>query len=272
MPSNLSPLPNDESNGEDSSKLLNCQDEESDHPVDSSQANETSSSEKNSENETVVNYENESVVDYRDNEGILNYGDNENDYAYEENEADLNFDENEPELNYDDNDIPLSYDEIEAELNSVDNEIAQRYEINETVQNYDETETAQNYDETGINCDEVETAQSYSKIEGAQNFVDKDLETKEKILTSEDDLTEPYNTTSNETNSILDKTFYGDPQDDEYAQELEESLDQITSLDIIDRIEQSLMDQLQKEDPFEVCVMNTFKCTNNFSSLTNYTL
>lgn len=232
---------------------MNCQDEESDHPIDSSQANEMSSSEKNCENVTIVNYENESVVNYSENEGILNYGDNENDYNYDENETELNYDENEPELNYeDDNDIPLSYDEIEAELNSGDNQIAQRYEGNESVQNYDENETAQNYEETEINCDEVEAAQNYCKTDSAQNFVDKDLEINEKM--PEDDLTEPYKTTSNETNSILDKTFYGDPQDDEYAQELEESLDQITSLDIIDRIEQSLMDQLQKEDPFEVCI------------------
>lgn len=147
LPSNLSPLPNDESNGEDSSKLLKCQEEESDHLL-------ISASEK--KEETVQNH-------------------------------------------------------IECE----------------NAQNFDENEIVNNYD-----------------IEIFKNYNDGLLEPKDGTLIPEDEF--PQTTISDGVK--IDKI---DQHDDEYAQELEESLDQITSLDIIDRIEQSLMDQLQKEDPFE---------------------
>lgn len=241
---------------------MNCQEEESDQPVDSNQTNELSSNEKYSENETVINYENEDRMNYTESESVVNY--DENDYNYDENEPELNYDENETLLNYEENDLPLNYDDNETDLVSGENEQEQNYDENDVAQNYDENGIAQNYDESELNCDDIEPAPSYDEIENAQNITENDVEINEKILTSEDDLAEPYNTTSNDTNnSILDKTFY-DPQDDEYAQELEESLDQITSLDIIDRIEQSLMDQLQKEDPFEVCIINNFKFIDSF--------
>lgn len=197
MPSNISPLPNDESNGEDSSKLLNCQDEESASNI----ATEVSSSENNFENETLQNYIEKEI-----------------DHSFGENASGLN----------------------------CENEVAQNYDETEAIQNYSENQTAQNFSENEI-------AQNYD--DDAQNYTDKDLEINEGTLSLENEFVQPYdnNVVSDRVNEdIINKIYFSDQPDDEYAQELEESLDQITSLDIIDRIEQSLMDQLQKEDPFEV--------------------
>lgn len=141
LPSNVSPLPNDESNGEDSSKILNGQDEESDQPLESSKIDEMSSTETGADKEILQDY------------------------------IDIDTDPNQ-------------------EIEQVDQA-----------------------------CD---------------------------------------TSVSENVNEDLDDKKYFDEQDDEYAQELEESLDQITSLDIIDRIEQSLMDQLQKDNIFEVTVVLFF--------------
>ncbi|GFU18220.1 PDZ domain-containing protein [Nephila pilipes] len=46
---------------------------------------------------------------------------------------------------------------------------------------------------------------------------------------------------------INNESIYPDEQDDEYCRELDESIDQITSLDVIDEIEQQLMHQLEQQ-------------------------
>lgn len=86
------------------------------------------------------------------------------------------------------------------------------------------------------------------------NYLEKDTTDLNNEPETVENLLEPYSDSVSESvhDTMIDKALYDDQQDDEYARELDESFDQITSLDIIDRIEQSLMDQLQQETVYEV--------------------
>lgn len=99
-------------------------------------------------------------------------------------------------------------------------------------------------------ADEKLPGTSSSKVLPSNETNDEQLTSQNYIETSEDCLED-----SNSVAHNIDKSYYDDQQNDDYAHELDESLDQITSLDIIDRIEQSLMDQLQKEDSYEVQII-----------------